>query len=35
MDVTLPLDVKQQVEEELARGRFHSSDELIVTAVAR
>jgi Arc/MetJ-type ribon-helix-helix transcriptional regulator len=33
MDVTLPADLRQQVEQELASGRYQSSDELIEQAV--
>ena len=33
MDVTLPADLRKQVEQELASGRYHSSDELIEQAV--
>jgi Arc/MetJ-type ribon-helix-helix transcriptional regulator len=33
MDVTLPMDLKAQVEQELAAGRYHSSDDLIAEAV--
>jgi Arc/MetJ-type ribon-helix-helix transcriptional regulator len=33
MDVTLPADLKSQVEQELASGRYQSSDELIEQAV--
>ena len=33
MDVTLPADLKMQVEQELASGRYQSSDELIEQAV--
>lgn len=33
MEVTLPADLKEQVERELASGRYHSSDELIEQAV--
>jgi Arc/MetJ-type ribon-helix-helix transcriptional regulator len=33
MDVTLPADLKEQVERELATGRYHSPDELIEQAV--
>jgi Arc/MetJ-type ribon-helix-helix transcriptional regulator len=33
MDVTLPADLREQVEQELASGRYHSSDELIEQAV--
>ena len=33
MDVTLPADLSKQVEEELASGRYQSSDELIEQAV--
>ena len=33
MDVTLPADLSKQVEQELASGRYHSSDELIEEAV--
>jgi Arc/MetJ-type ribon-helix-helix transcriptional regulator len=33
MDVTLPVDLREQVEQELATGRYHNSDELIVQAV--
>jgi Arc/MetJ-type ribon-helix-helix transcriptional regulator len=33
MEVTLPADLRKQVEQELASGRYHSSDELIEQAV--
>lgn len=33
MDVTLSVDLGKQVEQELASGRYHSSDELIEQAV--
>jgi len=33
MDVTLPVDLRKQVEQELASGRYHNSDELIAQAV--
>ncbi len=33
MEVTLPLDLGKQVEQELASGRYHSRDELIEQAV--
>lgn len=33
MDVTLPADLKCQVEQELASGHYQSSDELIEQAV--
>jgi Arc/MetJ-type ribon-helix-helix transcriptional regulator len=33
MDVTLPADLKGQIEQELASGRYHSSDDLIEQAV--
>ncbi len=33
MDVTLPADLTKQVEQELANGRYRSSDELIEQAV--
>ncbi|MEO8662884.1 MAG: hypothetical protein ABI693_30770 [Bryobacteraceae bacterium] len=33
MDVTLPVDLRTQVEQELACGRYTSSDELIAEAV--
>ena len=33
MEVTLPADLRRQVEQELASGRYHSSDELIEQAV--
>ena len=33
MDVTLPVDVKRKVEQEIASGRYNSSDELIAQAV--
>jgi Arc/MetJ-type ribon-helix-helix transcriptional regulator len=33
MDVTLPVDLRKQVEQELACGRYNSSDELIAKAV--
>jgi len=35
MDVTLPADLKTQIEKELASGHYRSSDELIVQAVRR
>ena len=35
MDVTLPADLKAQVEQELARGHYRSPDELIEQAVRR
>ena len=33
MNVTLPADLRKQVEQELASGRFHSPDELFEQAV--
>jgi Arc/MetJ-type ribon-helix-helix transcriptional regulator len=33
MDVTLPADLTKQVEQELASGRYRSSNELIEQAV--
>lgn len=33
MDVTLPADLRRQVEQELAGGRYQSPDELIEQAV--
>ena len=33
MNVTLPADLRQQVEQELASGRYQSPDELIEQAV--
>jgi len=33
MDVTLSADLREQVEQELASGRYHSPDELIEQAV--
>jgi Arc/MetJ-type ribon-helix-helix transcriptional regulator len=33
MEVTLPADLNKQVEQELARGRYQSRDELIEQAV--
>jgi Arc/MetJ-type ribon-helix-helix transcriptional regulator len=33
MEVTLPADLRKQVEQELASGRYHGSDELIEQAV--
>ena len=33
MDVTLPADLRKQVEQELASGRYRSADELIEHAV--
>jgi Arc/MetJ-type ribon-helix-helix transcriptional regulator len=33
MDVTLPADLRMQVEQELASGRYQSPDELIEQAV--
>jgi len=33
MDVTLPADLRKQVEQELASGRYRSRDELIEQAV--
>ena len=33
MEVTLPADLRKQVEQELASGRFQSRDELISLAV--
>lgn len=33
MEVTLPADLKKQVEQELASGRYQSPDELIEQAV--
>lgn len=33
MEVTLPADLRRQVQQELASGHYHSSDELIEQAV--
>jgi len=33
MDVTLPADLRKQLEQELASGRYQSTDELIEQAV--
>lgn len=33
MDLTLPVDLRKQVEQEIACGRYNSSDELIAEAV--
>lgn len=33
MDVTLPADLRRQVEQELASGRYQSPDDLIEQAV--
>ena len=33
MDITLPADLRKQVEEELASGRYRTSEELIEKAV--
>ena len=33
MEVTLPADLRKQVEQELASGPYHSPDELIEQAV--
>jgi Arc/MetJ-type ribon-helix-helix transcriptional regulator len=33
MDVTLPADLRKQVEQELASGRYQNSDELFEQAV--
>ena len=33
MDVTLPADLRRQVEQELSSGRYQSPDELIEQAV--
>lgn len=33
MEITLPADLRRQVEQELASGRYHSRDELIEQAV--
>ena len=33
MEVTLPADLRKQVQQELASGRFQSADELIEHAV--
>lgn len=33
MEVTLPADLKEEVEQELARGQYRSPDELIEQAV--
>jgi len=33
MDVTLPVDLRKQVGQEFATGRYHSSDELIEQVV--
>jgi Arc/MetJ-type ribon-helix-helix transcriptional regulator len=35
MDVTLPADLRRQVEQELASGRYQSPDDLIEQAVRR
>ncbi|HXE04381.1 MAG TPA: type II toxin-antitoxin system ParD family antitoxin [Bryobacteraceae bacterium] len=35
MDVTLPADLDEQVEQELASGRYRNADELIEQAVRR
>lgn len=35
MDVTLPADLRTQMDEELASGRYHSPGELIEQAVRR
>jgi len=33
MDITLPADLRQQVEQELASGRYQNSDQLVEQAV--
>jgi len=33
MEVTLPADLRKQVEQEVASGRYHGPDELIEQAV--
>jgi Arc/MetJ-type ribon-helix-helix transcriptional regulator len=33
MEVALPADLRRRVEQELASGRYHTSDELIEQAV--
>ncbi len=33
MEVTLPADLRKQVQQELARGRYRGADELIEQAV--
>jgi Arc/MetJ-type ribon-helix-helix transcriptional regulator len=33
MNVTLPADLRAQLEQELASGRYHNTDELIEQAV--
>jgi len=33
MEVTLPADLRKQVDQELASGRYESRDELIAQAV--
>jgi putative addiction module CopG family antidote len=35
MEITLPPDLREQVEQELASGRYRSPDELIEQAVRR
>ena len=35
MDVTLPADLREQVQQELAHGRYRSTDDLIEQAVRR
>jgi len=35
MEVTLPAELSKQVDQELARGRYRSRDELIEEAVRR
>jgi putative addiction module CopG family antidote len=35
MEITLPADLREQVEQELASGRYRSPDELIEQAVRR
>ena len=35
MEVTLPADLRKQVEQEIASGRYQSRDELIEQAVRR
>ncbi len=35
MDITLPADLDEQVEQELASGRYRNADELIEQAVRR
>jgi len=35
MNVTLPADLREQVEQEVASGRYQSSDELFEQAIRR